>query len=149
MRAVATLLTLLVGGCSFIEPLGPFAGGRLRGEVVSQPVEDWSFTDDVETIKVETRPADPYSVTTWVVSRGGKLYVPSGDPETRSWVANVEADPRVRLKISGMIYERRAVRVTDPDELAAALDRLVEKYKLDPPTDDDTASFWIIRLEPR
>lgn len=150
MRAAAGLLTLaLVAGCSFIEPLGPFAGGRLAGEVVSEPVADWSFTDDVRTIKLETRPDDPYSVTTWVLHRDGHLYVPCGEPEQRTWVANVKADPRVRLKIAGRIYERRALRVTGPDELRAAFDRLAEKYELDPLMAAGMATAWIFRMEPR
>jgi hypothetical protein len=148
-RCAALLGVLLLAGCGFFEPIGPIAGGRLSGEVVSEPVADWSFVDNHETIKVETRPGDPYSVTTWVFHHGGNLYVPCGDPESRTWVANVQADPRVRLKIGERIYERSAVRVTDPAEFEAAAQPLLRKYDLDPPEEGEETEAWLFRMEPR
>ncbi len=35
-----------------------FPGGALSGEVVEEPVADWSFVDDV-WFELETRPDDP------------------------------------------------------------------------------------------
>ncbi len=44
---------LLLTGCP---PLGPLPGGPLTGEVVLDPVDDWSFTEKIELIQIETRP---------------------------------------------------------------------------------------------
>jgi hypothetical protein len=139
---------LLVAGCGWIEPIGPLPGGRLGGEVVREPVNDWSFTDAHDTIAVETRPDDPYSVTVWCFTHGGHLYVPSRDPQEKTWVKYVLADDRVRLKIGDKIYERRAVRVTDQAEIEAAAPTLLEKYDLERPPPDEAPEVWVFRMEP-
>ena len=54
-----SIVGTLTAGCG-----GPFLsipGGALAGEVVSEPVTDWSFVDSV-FLDLETRPEDPYSV---------------------------------------------------------------------------------------
>ena len=75
--AVALLcgLALACGG-----PLGPLPGGRLKGMETTQPVEDWSFTHEVMLVQLETRPADPYSVTLGCIDHEGAIYVGSDDP---------------------------------------------------------------------
>ena len=49
-----------------------FPGGALSGEVVTEPVEDWSFVSDL-FVDLELRPDDPYSVELNYVVRDGKL----------------------------------------------------------------------------
>ena len=44
-------------------------------------------------------------------------------PDFKSWWANIERDPRLRLKIDGEIYEMTAALVHDPIELAEILGR--------------------------
>jgi hypothetical protein len=140
------LVALLLGalGC---EPMGPIPGGRLSGEVASGPDPDWSFTGAIETVKLETRPSDPYSVTTWVVDHDGSLYVPTRNPDSRRWVRYVTADPAVRIRVGDRIYERRAVRVTDAAELDAVADALIAKYQIERPAPDEPVALF--RLDPR
>ncbi len=146
-RRLASLLALsALAACG---PLGPLAGGRLTGEVVSDPVTDWSFTDALATVEVETRPEAPYSVTVWCFHSGSSLYVPARNPKSKTWVQNALADDRVRLRIDGRIYERRAVRVTDPDEIEAVLPALLEKYQLELPDPGRRPEVDFFRLEPR
>ena len=51
----------------------------LRGNVVTTPVADWSFTDQYQTVKVQTRERFllPHSITTYCVSYNGQLYLTS------------------------------------------------------------------------
>ena len=114
-----------------------------------EPVEDWSFTDAFQEVAVETRPGDPWSVTTWCVAHAGRLYVPTRDPEDKAWVGYALADPRVRVRIGERVYERSAVRVSDPEEFRAALAPLAAKYELDPVREGDTAHVWLFRMDPR
>src|SRR5512138_3853539 len=112
-------LLLIVGVLALVAcaPKDRRPGLRLSGEVVAEPVADWSFTNDVREIFVETRTwyGIPHSVTTVVVAHNGTLYVPSvymeggTFPEARFWNRNVARDPRVRLKIGERIFERKAV----------------------------------------
>ena len=109
---------------------GPFLvipGGALRGELVHEPVEDWSFVDD-DFIDLETRPDDPYSVELNYIVREGQLYV---DPaEGRSWLEYIRADPRVRVRFGDKIYPCTAVLVGKPGELEGFdADRFI--YRLD------------------
>jgi hypothetical protein len=112
----------------------------LSGEVARDPVADWDWVYDVNhpelgnTIMIETRTwyGIPHSVTALPTPRGDKLYIGGSArggrlerefPHFKSWWANVERDPRVRLKIDGKIYEMTAVLVHDPAELAKIIGR--------------------------
>jgi hypothetical protein len=109
-------------------PILVFPGGELSGQVVSEPVQDWSFLSD-SFIDLETRPDDPYSVELNYVVRDGELYI---DPkEGRRWFDHLRADPRVRARFGDKIYLLTAVLVGEPGELEGFdADRFI--YRLDP-----------------
>jgi hypothetical protein len=91
-----------------------FPGGALCGDVVSEPVEDWSFTSDL-FVDLETRQEDPYSVELNYVVKDGNLYL---DPaEGRRWLEHIRDDPRVRVRFDGKIYPATATLVGRPGEL--------------------------------
>ena len=71
------------------------------------------------------------------------------DPKERSWVQHVAEDPAVRIRIDGVVYERTAVRVTDPGEFEAARSALEEKYEIAPEDREPEREIWIFRLDPR
>jgi hypothetical protein len=109
----------------------------LRGNLVTTPVADWSFTDQFQNAKLQTRDRFllPYSVTTYCVSWNGKLYLTSvyrsglpPFPHGRHWNENVARDPHVRIKIGDQLYDRTLVYVTDPDERAAVIKNKAKKY---------------------
>lgn len=143
-------LTLASGGCG--GPLGPFAGGRLRGELGPPLVADWSFASEEKTLALETCPRDARSVQTWFVALESRLYVPTSmifgteDPAERGWVRCIEEDPRVRIRLGGLIFERRATRVEDPVEYEVARAALEGRYGLDPQARDPERTVWIYRL---
>ena len=131
MRSALLMLTftLLAAGCG--GPMLVFPGGALRGEVVTTPVDDWSFADD-RFIDLETRLDDPYSVELNYFVKDGKLYV---DPaEGRRWLDHIRADPRVRVRLGGKVYPATAVLVGKPGELEGFdADRFV--YRIDSRTE--------------
>jgi hypothetical protein len=100
----------------------------LKGELVTTPVSDWSFTDKIQTIKIQTQTPVllPYSVSIWCAVYNGNLYVTSY--RGRRWVEDIVRDPHVRLKIGGQLFERTLSLVNDPDEKAAVLRAKGEKY---------------------
>lgn len=124
LLAVAAFATAL--GCG--GPLLIIPGGALSGEVVTEPVTDWSFATDW-FVDLETRPEDPYSVELNYVVKDGQLYV---DPaEGRRWLDHIRADPRVRVRFGNKIYPLEAVLVGRPGELEGFdPDRFI--YRLDP-----------------
>ena len=107
--ALLVAFALACGG-----PLLVFPGGALSGEVVAEPVADWSHLED-GVFELETRPDDPYSVQLNYFVRDGALYI---DPaEGRTWFTYLRENPDVSVRFGDRIYPVRAVLVGEPGEL--------------------------------
>ncbi len=100
----------------------------LKGEPVTTPVSDWSFTDNIPQIKIQTQTPFllPHSVTIWCAVYNGNLYVTSY--RGREWVENIIRDPHVRLKIADRVFDRTLTLVNDPAEKAGVLQAKGKKY---------------------
>jgi hypothetical protein len=117
----------------------------LKGDVVTTPVTDWSFTDKIPTIKIQTQTPFllPHSVAIWCAVYNGNLYVTSR--RGRLWVEDVIRDPHVRLKMGDQIYERALSLVEDPREKAAVLQAKWAKYpQWKVPSVESSAVFRVI-----
>ncbi len=148
---------LLLAAC---EPKDRRPGMWLSGELVEELPSDWSFIAEHPEVFVETRPwyGIPFSVTTVLGTRNGKLYVPSiyseeaAFPGTKYWNSVIADNPDVRLKIGNKLYEMTATPVQDIAEFREGAGSLADKYDswagwLE---DESTAPpFVIIRLDPR
>ena len=157
---IAVVGLLAVGGAVILGarwvygPLGPFPGPELAGSLVEEPGEDWSSVDAVKVVQIETRPHDPYSISTWLTRAGDGIYVFAAD-DGSPWVQNIMDDPRVRIRIEGLIYERRAVRVADLETKHTFLSAMRSKYEHDMGFDPefwqhawDTGEFVLFRMGP-
>jgi len=148
---VLTLLPLRITGLEprYIDPASPafVESGRtggwglwLKGEVVREPVENWDWVNQVNdpvrgnAIMIETRTwyGIPHSVNINLVPRGEQLYISGSEqdfrlekefPNSKRWWANIERDPRVRMKIDGRLYEMTAALIADRDEIIALFGR--------------------------
>ncbi len=100
----------------------------IKGQPVTTPVSDWSFTDKIPEIKIQTqtRYLLPHSVTIWCAVYNGNLYVTSY--RGRMWVEDIIRDPKVRLKIGDQVFDRTLSLVNDPAEKAAVLQAKGKKY---------------------
>jgi hypothetical protein len=130
---VCLVLLLVVLRITGLNPHDGIPGLWLTGDLVTTPVADWSFTDNVATIKLQTQSRFllPHSVTINCLAYQGQLYVssiyPAGRPP-RSWNENVMRDPHVRIKIGDKLYDRTLVVVTDPAEIEGVLQVRAKKY---------------------
>ena len=124
-RALLSSIALLACG-----PLGPLPGGELDGEPSSSAPVDWSFSQAHETIQLEVRPNDPYSVNVWCVTTRGKLYVGAGEGESSFWARALLEEPEARLRIGTTLYDVIDTRMMDTAEIEAFLDALAEKYEI-------------------
>lgn len=115
---------------------------------MTAPVDDWSFASGEERLQIETRPDDPYSVNVWFVSHGSRLWVASVGGDVSGWGEMMIADPRVRLRIDGKLYERKAERVTDQAEIdeVVVLYKTKYDYERDPKEEGQAVLF---RMDPR
>jgi hypothetical protein len=152
---VATLLILAAaGGVLYARRSNPIefiSGRQLTGEVVTEPVSDWSFAKDYPTIALETRPGAPHSVTAWCLVHEGKLYVPASAGSTKSWTHYAAADPRVRIKIGDKIYPGVATRVVADEALREPIAQIArDKYNL-PAAPANASSgpsdVWLFRID--
>jgi|SRR5579864_3568783 hypothetical protein len=100
----------------------------IKGDPVTTPVTDWSYTDKIPEIKIQTQTPFllPHSVTIWCAVYNGNLYVTSY--RGRMWAEDIIRDPRVRLKIADQVFDRTLSVVNDPVEKAAVLEAKGKKY---------------------
>ena len=129
---VLALITLPIVG---LEPQDRRPGLWVKGELVTTPVTDWSFTNQFEEIYLETRTwyLIPHSVTISCTAHEGRLYLTStysqgGEFPSRFWNKNVMRNPRVRLRIGNQLFERTLSLVTDVAEKEAVLESKKKKY---------------------
>ncbi len=143
-RWLVLSFALIVSGCN--GPLLTLPGGALQGESKPAPM-DWSSAGDSGMAQLETNPEDPYSVNLVFTVVGGAVYVNAGDTETQ-WVRHITANPAVRLRIDGALYELRAERVVDRDTVAAFAEAWTSQsmFRRDPRELDEV---WLYRLVPR
>ncbi len=116
-------LTLLLASCG--DPVVMIPGKKLSGTVNPVPV---AWQNVPETIQLETRPTDPYSVNIWGVGIGANLYVATRDA---SWVPFISEDPQVRARLDGKIYELTATQVTAKAEIKQVLEAYIVKYDVE------------------
>ena len=133
---VGLVLLLVTARINGLEPTLQRPGLWLKGELVTTPVADWSFTDNIPLIQIQTNSwyLIPHSVTINCISYQGKLYLYSyyaaglTYPHGRRWNEDVARDPHVRLKIADKLYDRTLVLSTDPAEQEAVREATSKKY---------------------
>ena len=111
---------------------GPWSypGLWLSGNLVTTPVANWSFTDNIRTVKLQTNTwyHIPHSVTIWCIAYNGQLYVATFGATVRSWPRNVARDPHVRLKLGNDLYDGTLSVVTDVSVREGVLQARAKKY---------------------
>jgi len=144
---VVIVLSLILFRITGLDPNGQRPGLWLTGTVAAAPVGDWSFTDNIQVIQLQTHTSYglPHSVNIWCVTYNGQLYLHAGMPAgapfpgNKAWAADIIRDPRVRLKIDGRLYDGVAMQVTDQSEIAALNEATRKKY---PPLAGSTAYYF-------
>lgn len=160
----ATLITLKLKHQNADGPSILFPGGELvSGELHRGPEPDWSFTDDIFTIELQLE--EPLSSRRiFVMESDGRVYVPSGYMKSflgrlwKDWAFQAaEGEGLAVARIDGVRYERRLVRVTDPQVIDGVAAKLAQKYAggATPETIDQVArsvadgETWIFEMAPR
>jgi hypothetical protein len=128
---VALVVALAFVGARFHDgPFGPIPGGPLAsGEIVTRPVDDWSFATDVPEIELQLA-AQTRSRTTWIVVHEGRAYVPASTqfPPGKTWHRTALEDGRATLRIAGKRYPVTLAKLEDPARVAAVRAVGLKKY---------------------
>ncbi len=135
-------LTCIAALVACSEPFVTIPGGELAGRPLDPPPE-WSDVPD--TIQLETRPHDPYSINIWSVGLGYDLYIATSSGGT-FWTGYLESDNNVRVRLRDRIYALRAEKVQDRVERNRVAQAYAEKYEVDP-ADGWVVEGMIIRLD--
>jgi len=144
---VALLIAFLVVGARFHDgPLGPIPGGPLAsGEIVTQPVADWSFAADVPEIELQLA-SQTRSRTTWIVVHEGTAHVPASTqfPPGKTWHRSALEDGRATLRIGGKRYPVTLAKLDDTARIAAVRAVGLKKYPNRPEGD-----AWVFTVTSR
>lgn len=124
----AVALGLALAGC--FEPAERRTGTWLSGDVVTEPMSDWSFVNEHREILIETPTwyGIPHSLTILCASSGGRFFVGARNPTEKRWVANVGRNPEVRVKIDGRLYPVRLSTLEGDTERTAVRAAYAAKY---------------------
>jgi hypothetical protein len=145
--AVVVLLALLFVGARFHDgPLGPIPGGAFAsGDLVAQPVADWSFAHDVPEVELQLA-SENGSRTVWILVDGGQAYVPCAldFPPGKRWYKEAQKDGRATLRIEGRRYPVTLTKTDDAalgERLRAEVQR---KYGRVPPGEGRAMLFHVV-----
>jgi hypothetical protein len=129
---VCLILLLAVLRISGFGPHDRIPGLWLKGNVVSTPVTDWSFTENIPVIQIQTQTwyLLPHSVNINCLVYNSQLYLVSVFPAgtAHGWNDNVMRNPNVRLKVGDQIYDRTLSLVSDAAEQEGVLQARHKKY---------------------
>lgn len=147
-RLVIAALALLAGVYLLarwlpVEPVDRRPGLGLTATAGSWEDGTMAAVSGRQEVHLETRPwhGIPHSVTTILWRDGGMLYIPCAKCAQKRWPANVAANPDVRVKISGRLYDVRLQKIEDDAERRRVLRVLGGA--------DTPADVWAYRLLPR
>ena len=129
----------------------------LKGQLVTTPITDWSFVNEVKhpgrsinTILVETQTPYfiPHSVRVMPDVRDGQFYIRSHQdrmnvnfPYDKTWTADVARDPRVRMKIGDKLYKATLVLVADRAQAIKILGRNPETLEKGPDGEERVVGY--------
>ena len=148
LKGIAVGLALLMGTILVLylnrsDPFGTIPGKRLRGEEVTEAIDDWSFANQYRRVNVEVRPSDPYSVNAGYFVDDGNLYISSSKSR---WAQFLVQDPNMRIRVGDKLYRVRATRME-----GVHLEQAQKAYSDKNPrrTPEQIAERWFFRIESR
>jgi hypothetical protein len=179
---LALLVILLVGGVLVAQrvsdgPMGPLQGGNFKtGEIVAEPVDDWSTVRDLTGSGEILLVGPGTSRITGLLLHRGKLYIPCDlgfmanrdwDSAATEWFGLAMAwfkrwhrdaieDGRAIVRLGGKLYGGQLTKVTDPDlehELRALTEQVAREFGglevLPPAPAEEPNDIWFFHVSPR
>ncbi len=145
------VLVAFVISASACQPQDITPGLWLSGEVVEHVVDDWTFTDDIEEIFIQTKTwyLLPHSTTIWCAEMNGELYIGSYADGKKQWEDNIERNPDARLRIDGKLYDVTVTPVTNAQATTEIDARYTEKYNMEEVFGEDLPTWWYYRISQR
>ncbi|MGE3957363.1 MAG: hypothetical protein AB7H96_11640 [Vicinamibacterales bacterium] len=131
--AAALVVTAVLGGGYWAVacPCAGVPGFVLLGAERTEPVQDWSFANDVTLCQVQISTGLlPHSVNlNCMATPTGDLFLSCSAGTRKYWCQQVGANHPGRLRLNGTVYPVVLNRVTDPATLDAAWAARVKKLQ--------------------
>jgi hypothetical protein len=131
------LALLLLAGIGFLVyssicPCERTPGGFLFGDRVDEPVQDWSFANDVPLCQLQIYDGlRPHSINLNCMSTpAGELYLSCSVCTRKYWAGKVGSDERAIMRLNGAVYPVQLNRVTEPAEMDRAWAARVSKLQV-------------------
>lgn len=147
MRKTLLVLASITLLCACSGPMGPIAGDKLEGTQAPWP-DDWTFTNEIENVLLETNPDDPYSVTVWMVVDDNHPYVAAASTDSQ-WARNMRADDRVVLSVEGKLYAASAQPMANREVIDRIIEAYLVKYEIETQEDFVQEGGVLFRLDRR
>ena len=150
LPVLALVLILGMAYAFRTDPIMMLSGKSLSGEELAYP-EDWLFTNEYPTIKVETNPENPHSVTTLCFIREGTLIIPAQEGHTKKWPQYVLEDNRVRIKVGDNIYPARLSLVEKDAKIKEIGPFIAIKFpdRTPPKPSEEPKNIWLFEVSRR
>lgn len=144
---ILVIAVLFVGARFHDGPIAMIPGGPLSsGEIVSEPVGDWGFAEEVELVEFQLD-VDETSRTSWILVSDGRAYIPCSldFPPGKNWHHRADQDGDAVVRILGKRYPVTMKRISTPT-LDPKLEAIVSsKYGGAP----SSADVWFFELNAR
>ena len=112
-------------------PCGPMPGAWLFGNAVTEPIDDWSFANEVPLCQVQVTNWRPHSVNLNCMSADGELYISCSNCAAKSWSNTAVETKTGRIRMGDDVYSVRLRRLTDNAQLDIAWQARLAKIKRD------------------
>src|SRR5690554_4350582 len=133
---VLLLVLLGLGGAGFVYwyttcPCDRVPGARLAGDLVEQPVQDWTFANDAGLcqIQVDTGLLSHALNLNCMATPDGKLYLSCAQCEGKYWSNNAVQHGSGRIRLDGKLYPVNFVKIDDPAEIGQAWNARTRKLQ--------------------
>ena len=147
IAVVLLVLVTLAGTYWFACPCDRIPGGPLNGEFVEQPVTDWSFVNNIETVplcQIEVDFPITRSMNVNCMSVDNLLYVSCAGCAEKQWAARALTHPNGKVRAAGRVYPIRYRRVTNAADLDRAWSARLKKIGAAPT--ERPAHWWSFNL---
>jgi len=115
----------------FACPCDRIPGGYLYGNVIEQPVNDWSFANEVSVCQIQINTLLPHSINlNCMATPQGDLYLSCSNCQRKYWSQAALKNPSSRLRMNGNVYPVTLTRVTDPMEMDQVWQARVKKLQV-------------------
>src|SRR5579862_7569713 len=157
--AIAGLAVVTVGvfvAWFFTCPCDRIPGAYLFGKVIEEPVNNWSFANQVSLCQIQVNAIVPHAINlNCFATPEGNLYLSCSNCEPKYWSRAVLKNPRSRLRMNGNVYSVNLTRVIDPVEMDRIWEARIKKLQavatpVNPAVPLGTprpAGWWTFRVE--